>query len=44
MQTSLHPLAGVQVIEFCHVAAGPYCGMLLADFGADRHEDRVARR
>ena len=34
MQTSLHPLAGVQVIEFCHVAAGPYCGMLLADFGA----------
>ena len=31
-----HPLLGVKVIEFCHVAAGPYCGMLLADFGADR--------
>lgn len=32
---SLHPLAGVRVIEFCHVAAGPFCGMLLADFGAE---------
>lgn len=29
------PLAGVRVIEFCHVAAGPFCGMLLADFGAE---------
>jgi len=29
------PLAGVQVLEFCNVAAGPYCGMLLADMGAD---------
>jgi len=29
------PLAGVRVIEFCHVAAGPFCGMLLADLGAD---------
>ncbi len=29
------PLAGVRVIEFCQVAAGPFCGMLLADFGAD---------
>jgi crotonobetainyl-CoA:carnitine CoA-transferase CaiB-like acyl-CoA transferase len=28
-------LSGVRVIEFCHVAAGPFCGMLLADFGAD---------
>ena len=32
---SLQPLAGVRVVEFCHVAAGPFCGMLLADFGAD---------
>jgi len=29
------PLAGVRVIEFCTVAAGPFCGMLLADMGAD---------
>jgi crotonobetainyl-CoA:carnitine CoA-transferase CaiB-like acyl-CoA transferase len=29
------PLAGVRVIEFCNVAAGPYCAMLLADMGAD---------
>jgi crotonobetainyl-CoA:carnitine CoA-transferase CaiB-like acyl-CoA transferase len=28
-------LDGVRVIEFCQVAAGPFCGMLLADFGAD---------
>jgi crotonobetainyl-CoA:carnitine CoA-transferase CaiB-like acyl-CoA transferase len=31
---SLRPLAGVRVVEFCQVAAGPFCGMLLADFGA----------
>ncbi len=29
------PLAGVVVAEFCNVAAGPFCGMLLADMGAD---------
>lgn len=29
------PLAGVRVLEFCQVASGPFCGMLLADFGAD---------
>lgn len=29
------PLHDVRVIEFCQVAAGPFCGMLLADFGAD---------
>jgi crotonobetainyl-CoA:carnitine CoA-transferase CaiB-like acyl-CoA transferase len=28
-------LQGVRVIEFCHVAAGPFCGLLLADMGAD---------
>ena len=29
------PLNDVRVIEFCQIAAGPFCGMLLADFGAD---------
>ncbi|WP_442968266.1 CaiB/BaiF CoA transferase family protein [Pseudorhodoferax sp.] len=29
------PLAGVRVVEFCHVAAGPFCAMLLADYGAE---------
>jgi crotonobetainyl-CoA:carnitine CoA-transferase CaiB-like acyl-CoA transferase len=29
------PLAGIRVIEICNVAAGPFCGMLLGDMGAD---------
>lgn len=29
------PLRRKKVIEFCTVASGPYCGMLLSDFGAD---------
>ncbi|MFO1084023.1 MAG: CoA transferase [Reyranellaceae bacterium] len=29
------PLAGVKVVEFCQVAAGPFCGLLLADMGAE---------
>ena len=29
------PLAGIRAVEFCHVAAGPFCGMLLADYGAE---------
>jgi crotonobetainyl-CoA:carnitine CoA-transferase CaiB-like acyl-CoA transferase len=29
------PLAGVKVVEFGQVLAGPYCGMLLADMGAE---------
>ncbi|MFA5521161.1 MAG: CoA transferase [Castellaniella sp.] len=28
-------LQGVRVIEICNVAAGPFCGLLLADMGAD---------
>lgn len=35
MTHALQPLSGVKVVEFCHVAAGPFCGMLLADFGAE---------
>ena len=29
------PLAGVKVIEFAHIMAGPVCGLMLADMGAD---------
>ena len=29
------PLSDVKVIEFCQFAAGPYCGMILGDMGAD---------
>ncbi len=35
MKPQDRPLHGVRVVEFCHVAAGPFCGMLLADFGAE---------
>lgn len=29
------PLADIKVVEFCQVAAGPFCAMLLADYGAE---------
>lgn len=29
------PLAGIRILEVGHMLAGPYCGMLLADMGAD---------
>lgn len=29
------PLAGMQVVDLTEALAGPYCGMLLGDFGAD---------
>lgn len=29
------PLAGIRVVEFGHIAAGPFAGLLLADLGAD---------
>ena len=29
------PLTGLKVIEFAHIMAGPVCGLMLADMGAD---------
>jgi crotonobetainyl-CoA:carnitine CoA-transferase CaiB-like acyl-CoA transferase len=29
------PLAGVRVVELAHIMAGPVCGLMLADMGAD---------
>ena len=34
MQNQL-PLSGIRIIDFGRFIAGPYCGMLLADMGAD---------
>lgn len=31
----MQPLEGIKVIEMEGLALTPYCGMLLADFGAD---------
>lgn len=33
--TAKRPLEGLRVIEMAGLGPGPYCGMLLADFGAD---------
>lgn len=37
------PLAGMRIIEVCHMLAGPYCGMLLADLGADVVKIEIGR-
>ncbi|MEY4083273.1 MAG: hypothetical protein RL483_642 [Pseudomonadota bacterium] len=34
-ETTPKPLQGVRVLEFCQIAAGPFAGLLLADYGAD---------
>lgn len=35
MSTSTGPLKGMRVIELAHIMAGPVCGLMLADMGAD---------
>src|SRR3981189_2012802 len=34
-QTPEHPLSGIKVVEVGIFMAGPFCGMQLADLGAD---------
>lgn len=33
--TGVSPLEGIRVLEFAHAMAGPFCGGLLGDFGAE---------
>src|SRR5512144_2291419 len=42
LRVMTEPLEGIRVIDFGRFIAGPYCAMLLADFGAD--VIRVERR
>ena len=31
----VQPLTGVKILDLSHTAAGPFCSMMLADFGAE---------
>ena len=35
IKKNVGPLNGLQVIEISHIMAGPTCGLMLADMGAD---------
>jgi len=35
LQLPTGPLAGLRIVEFAGIGPGPFCGMLLADMGAD---------
>src|SRR5436190_23551648 len=35
MISHMGPLAGVRILEFEAIGPGPFCGMMLADMGAD---------
>jgi benzylsuccinate CoA-transferase BbsF subunit len=35
VSVTISPLAGIKILDFSHILAGPYCTRLLADFGAE---------